>query len=146
MCVTGLATLRRDGFVSMRADELTGTLTTRPVQFSGSHLFVNTAAPQSELQAEILEENGKVIQPFSRANSIAMTGDQTLVPMKWRGTADLSTLAGKPVRFRFYLTKGSLYFFWVSSGTHGASNGYVGAGAPGYPGVVDTVGAAALRD
>lgn len=26
VCVTGLATLRRDGFVSMRADELTGTL------------------------------------------------------------------------------------------------------------------------
>ncbi len=58
---------------------------------------------------------------FSRANSIAMTGDQTLVPMKWRGAADLSTLAGKPVRFRFYLTKGSLYSFWVSSGTHGAA-------------------------
>jgi hypothetical protein len=75
-----------------------------------------------------------------------MPGDQTLVPMKWRGAADLSRLAGKPVRFRFYLTKGSLYFFWVSSGTHGASNGYVGAGGPGYPGVVDTVGAAALRD
>jgi hypothetical protein len=38
---TGLATLRRDGFVSMVADGTPRSLTTRPVRFSGQRLFVN---------------------------------------------------------------------------------------------------------
>lgn len=146
ICVTGLATLRRDGFASMRADETTGTLTTRPVQFSGAHLFVNAAAARGELQVEVLEENGRVIQPFSRANSIPITADETLISARWRGAPDLSALAGKPVRFRFYLTRGELFSFWVSASPRGASNGYLGAGGPGYPGVVDTVGDAALKN
>jgi hypothetical protein len=48
------------------------------------------------------------------------------------------------VRFRFHLNNGSFYSFWVSPDASGASHGYVGAGGPGYPGVVDTVGRAAL--
>ena len=47
---TGLAMLRRDGFASMDASEVPGTLTTRPIQFSGTHLFVNIDAPQGELR------------------------------------------------------------------------------------------------
>ena len=38
---TGLATLRRDGFVSMNAGAGGGTLTTGPVTFGGRYLFVN---------------------------------------------------------------------------------------------------------
>jgi hypothetical protein len=42
------------------------------------------------------------------------------------------------VKFRFHLTKGSLYSFWVTSDENGASGGFVGAGGPGFNGVRDT--------
>jgi len=42
------------------------------------------------------------------------------------------------VRFRFHLTKGSLYSFWVTPDEKGSSGGYVGAGGPGFDGVRDT--------
>jgi len=46
---TGLGILRRDGFASMqvKASKPEGSLTTRPVVFTGKYLFVNLAAPAS---------------------------------------------------------------------------------------------------
>ena len=58
---------------------------------------------------------------------------------------DLSALAGQPVRFRFELTNGYLYAFWVSKDESGRSDGYLAGGGPGYIGPTDTVGRAALR-
>ncbi|MBI3693999.1 MAG: hypothetical protein HY238_04045 [Acidobacteria bacterium] len=54
---TGLATLRRDGFASMDAGALEGSLTTRPLPFSGKHLFVNADAASGALlrQAPVRE-------------------------------------------------------------------------------------------
>ncbi|MGD8238777.1 MAG: hypothetical protein PVH68_09510, partial [Armatimonadota bacterium] len=66
VCSTGLATLRRDGFASMDAGDEEGTVTTRPVQFSGKHLFVNVDAPNGELRVAILDEEGKALPRFSR--------------------------------------------------------------------------------
>ena len=140
----GLAMLRRDGFASMDAGENTGTLTTRPVKFSGNRLFVNVAAPKGELRAEVLDEAGQVLAPFAAARCVPVTADSTLHEVTWGAGTDLAALRGKPVRFRFQLKNGSLYSFWVSPDASGASHGYVGAGGPGYPGVIDTVGRAAL--
>ena len=52
--------------------------------------------------------------------------------MHWRGNANLESLVGQPVRFRFYLQNGDLYAFWVSREATGASNGYVAAGGTGF--------------
>jgi hypothetical protein len=140
---TGLATLRRDGFTSVDGGADEGTLTTRPVRFNGKQLFVNLAAPSGELRAELLDERGEPIAPFTRANCIPVQGDKTLLGVQWRGAEDLGSLADKPVRFRFHLRNGELYSFWVSPDKSGASRGYVAAGGPGFTGATDTVGAAA---
>ena len=137
---TGLAMLRRDGFYSMDAGAAEGVLTTRPVTFSGSRLFVNVDDPNGQLKAEILDTAGNVIAPFSKANSIPMSANKTLQELNWTGVADLSSLAGRPVKFRFYLTSGRLYAFWVAPDSNGASRGYVAAGGPGFTGVKDTLG------
>jgi hypothetical protein len=137
----GLAVLRRDGFASLDAGAGGGTLTTRPVKFSGKHLFVNAAAAGGELRAEALDRDGRVIAPFTRDNCEPVRADKTRAAVKWRGAADVSALAGKPVRFRFHLKNVSLYAFWVSADAGGASNGYVAAGGPGFTGPRDTVGA-----
>jgi hypothetical protein len=142
-CSTGLATLRRDGFTSMRAFDDEGTLTTRPVRFNGRHYFVNADADEGELRVEILDANLEVIPPFSRSNCIPFRGDSTMERIRWQGADDLSGVAGKPVRFRFYVRQGDLYAFWVSPDEAGASYGYVAAGGPGFTGPRDTAGGAA---
>ncbi len=119
----GLAMLRRDGFASMDGP---GELTTRPVQFKGDHLFVNL---NGELRVEVLDGAGNVL-----AASKAVSGDHTKVKV---GLPGLFTLAGKAVRLRFHLARGSLYAFWVTPDAGGASNGYVGAGGPDFSGVRD---------
>ena len=141
---TGLGIIRRDGFASLDAGAQAGTVTTRPVRFDGKHLFVNVAAAEGELRAEVLDA-GNVIAPFSRENCVPVSDDKTLAQVTWRGAGGLSSVAGKTVQFRFYLRGGSLYSFWVSPDESGASRGYVAAGGPGFTGYADTVGSAAYE-
>ena len=142
----GLATLRRDGFASMEAGAEAGVLTTRPVRFNGRYLFVNADAVEGELRVEALDDSGRAIEPYSRANCVPVRTGNTLQRVVWKGAADLAPLAGKPVRFRFHLRWGKLYAFWVSPEETGASHGYIGAGGPGFLGTVDTEGSRAYAN
>jgi len=142
---TGVAFLRRDGFASMNAGAESGTLTTRPVTFRGKQLFVNADVPEGRLRAEILDTNGKVIEPFTLANSEHVKTDGTITPVRWKGAEDLSSIAGKPVHIRFELKNGKLYSFWVSADKTGRSDGYVAAGGPGFTGPTDTIGIGSLE-
>lgn len=137
---TGLAILRRDGFASLDAGVHSGTVTTRPVTFKGKYLYVNVDCPDGMLTAEILGEDGHVIPPFTVDNCVPILCDETLAAVTWKDAGDLAGLVGKPVRFRFHLTNGSLYSFWVSPDQSGASHGYVAAGGPGFTGPTDTIG------
>jgi hypothetical protein len=151
VCSTGLAMLRRDGFASMdysgpggrieRVDDSIepGTLVTRPIRFSGRHLFVNIDAPEAALRVEILDRQGRSLSGFSAAQCAPVGGDNTRARISWTGSGDLSTVAGETVRFRFRLTGGSLYAFWVSPWPEGCSQGYVGAGGPSFAGTMDTM-------
>lgn len=136
---TGMATLRRDGFASMSTTG-EGSLTTRPVKFSGKYMFVNVNCPAGELKVEILDKNNKVIDGFSADKCKAVTIDSTIQQVEWNSISDLSSLAGEEVRFRFKLKNGDLYAFWVSPSTNGESNGYVAGGGPGYTSNKDTEG------
>jgi hypothetical protein len=151
VCTTGLATLRRDGFVSLDAPADRGasrgaqtlrprSVTTRPLRFTGSNLFVNVDAEGGELRAEVLDTEGKVIEPFTASRCAPVHVDSTRVEMGWPG-ASLASVAGQPVRFRFYLRGGRLYSFWVAPDDRGASRGYVAAGGPGFGSAKDDAGA-----
>ena len=119
----GLAVLRRDGFASLDGP---GDLTTRAVKFKGKHLFVNL---NGELNVEALDEAGKVL-----GYSKTVSGDTTKQRVELRG---LAALAGKPVKFRFHVARGSLYAFWATPDENGASHGYVGVGGPAFHGTLD---------
>lgn len=134
---TGLAKLRRDGFASMESHARKGTLETRPLRFSGKHLFANVATGEGELRAEVLDSEGKAIEPFTLANCSGLKGDTTRGELRWKGVGDLSAITGKVVRLRFELSGGGLYSFWVSPDAKGTSGGYVAAGGPGFPGPRD---------
>jgi hypothetical protein len=113
-----------------------GTLTTELVRFNGRHLFVNA---KGHLRAEVLDENGRPIAPFTLDNAIttAIAADGTKLRLAWKGAEDLSVLAGRPVRFRFTMENGDLFAFWVSPDERGSSRGYVAAGGPEFAGAKD---------
>lgn len=129
---TGLAVLRRDGFVSMGKN---GMLTTRAVAFSGRHLFVNAAAGGGEVAVEVVGELG-----FGVKDCVPVRADGTRQALRWNSGRDLSGLTGKALRLRFHLKRAELYSFWVSPDESGASHGFVAAGGPGLSGSTDTVG------
>jgi len=110
-----LAKLRLDGFVSMDAGELKGTLLTVPLHLKGRRLFVNVDALDGEVTAEIFDSRGReVMGSFSVEHSQPVRGDHLEAELKWSGGADLSVLGDKQVRIRFHLRRARLYSFWVT--------------------------------
>ena len=146
-CSTGLATLRRDGFASVGDQWPAGAprpvspgparLTTRPLRFSGRHVFVN-ADSEGEIRMEVLDAAGHVIAPYTIEQCVPVTGNATRLPVQWRGRASLDELRGQTVRFRFTLTRARLFAFWVSPSPGGHSGGFLAAGGPGYSRPHDT--------
>jgi hypothetical protein len=149
VCTTGLAILRRDGFASMDwipgdgriirgrvGPNTAGTLTTRPMTFTGSPLFVNGDFSGGELRVEVLDRSGAVITPFTAEACSPISSDGTKHAVRWNA-ASLGDLSGREVRLRFTVTRGRLFAFWVSAKPSGQSGGYPAAGGPEFSGPID---------
>lgn len=132
----GVAVLRRDGFASMETKG-EGILLTRPVIFSGQYLFVNMEGDKGRLSVEVCDPSGKSIPGFGMQDCIPVSKDSTRQLVSWKGGNNLQSLAGKPIRFKFYLTNTNLYAFWVSKNLDGVSGGATAAGGPGLKGTWD---------
>lgn len=140
----GIATLRRDGFASLRpgVGRRSGEMVTRPVTFSGKCLFVNADVADGAMRVEVQDVEGNPIAPYTAENCRAVSVDSTKTRVVWNGAADLAPLAGRPVRFRFAVEsakydRGDLYAFWVSKSDRGESGGYLGGGGRDYAGSRD---------
>ena len=122
---TGIAKLRRDGFVSLET-ETQGRLCTRLLTFTQqkNRFFINAEVSENGfLKGCILDEKNNVL-----AESKPFQGDSTCAPLDF-GDFDLASLQGKRFRVRFDLCRGKIYSFWLSNQENGASGGY---GAAGY--------------
>jgi hypothetical protein len=106
----GLATLRVDGFVSVEAEN-EATLTTRPLVFFGDTLTVNANAAGGLLAVEALDEEGKMIPGFSRAECTPITSDSVRHVVNWNKDPDCHLLQGRPLKLRFHLKGAKLYAF-----------------------------------
>ena len=147
-CATGLAMLRRDGFASMGVEDAKagpriappgdGVLITRPVRFSGRHLFVNADLGTGALRVAVEDLRAARFPVSNSSRACRCEGTGRRCPCTW--PARLERVAGQPVRFRFSLTSGRLYAFWVSGSPSGESGGYVAAGGPGFRGGRDLSG------
>ena len=130
---TGLAILRRDGFVSMNSDMNEGYLITEPLSFDGKYFFVNADLKnkKGQLQVELLDKDGNVIEGYSKKDCVTLKGiDKTKVRVAWKKNKDVAQLQGRAVRAKFYLTQGKLYSFWVSPWESGESRGFTAGGGP----------------
>ena len=99
---TGLAKLRRDGFVSMNGS---GTLTTRLFECHGKRDFYINAV--GTVSVELLSADGTLL-----ARSEEFHGDSTAYKMNF-GDFDVSTLNNAPFRLRFHVS-GKLYSFGLA--------------------------------
>ena len=89
-----------------------------------------TTALDVTIQAQILE-------PFSAKNCYPISEDGTKICVNWKGSNNLSQLIDKSVSFKFIMTNGSLFSFWMSPDKTGKSKGFLAAGGPGYKNQMD---------
>ena len=106
----GLATLRLDGFVSIDAAS-SGTMTTKKFVFIGDTLEVNANAKGGSIVVEALDSKGKVIEGFSKKDSMPITTDGIRHVLKWKGKTDCHLIQARPIRLRFHMKKAKLYSF-----------------------------------
>lgn len=108
----GLAKLRLDGFVSLDAGEPGGFVLTKPFIFKGNSLEINAGADRGEIQIELLDaESGEVIPGFSKEEFATFRGDSVAHKAIWRDSPNPASLAGRPVRLKFYLRRAALFAF-----------------------------------
>ena len=96
---TGIAKLRRDGFVSMNGN---GTLITRQMTFEGKESFFINAI--GEISVEILSEDGNVLAKSNKFN-----GDSTKEFLSFENF-DIKSLNNKVFRLKFSVS-GKLFSF-----------------------------------
>jgi len=109
---------RLDGFVSVDAPyEREGGLTTHPLRFQGSRLVLNVdAGATGYLQVGFEDEAGRPVPGFGVDDCVYVNGNHVEHEVRWLGAdgkvhADVSALAGRPVRMVFRLRGTALYAF-----------------------------------
>ena len=113
-----LAVLRRDGFVSLKADEDGGELLTRPFIASGRQLVLNLATGDAgHARAEVLDASGNLVEGFSMADCTPVSGDHVAHEVCWESGSDVSSFSGKRIRLRIELKSADLYSFQFRKNT-----------------------------
>ncbi|HEX2748789.1 MAG TPA: hypothetical protein VHM91_12365, partial [Verrucomicrobiales bacterium] len=108
----GVVRQRLDGFISADAGHRGGWLETPPLVFKGRELRLNidTGAMGTAL-VELRDADGKPLPGFTLSDCEETGGNFIDQRVYWKGKADVSSLAGKPVRLYFKLTRAKLFAF-----------------------------------
>ena len=103
-------TLRIDGFASMHATRDGGEFVTKPIVFSGSTLTMNySTSAAGSVRVELQDADGTPIEGYALDDCPEMYGDTIEQTVAWTSGADVSGIAGQPVRVRFTLNDADLY-------------------------------------
>ena len=111
----GAVRQRVDGFVSADASYKGGWLETPPIVFSGNKLRLNIdTGAMGTAFVEIRDVEGKPVPGFELADCEEVGGNYIDQAVYWKGNADVSKLAGTPVRLYIRIVRGKLYSFTFS--------------------------------
>ena len=103
-------TIRTDGFVSVNAPYSGGEFLTKPLIFDGSELVINfSTSAAGSIKVEIQDIQGNPVPEYSMENAAETIGDEIERTVSWKNGADVSPMAGKPVRLRFMMMDADLY-------------------------------------
>ena len=109
-----LATLRLDGFVSLDAGEIDGSVLTKRLKLGGERLFFNIDAEEGgSVKVAILDDSGKSLPGYSGDQAVDLTGDHVRRQVLWKNTGTIRKLAGQTVRLKIQLRNARLYSFWT---------------------------------
>jgi hypothetical protein len=113
IAVISRVVLRRDGFVSVYAPWTGGEFTTEPLRFTGSKLVLNVdTSAEGTIRVALLDGEGNTIEGLGLKDcDLIHTANEINRVVKWKGNADVSRFAGKPIRLRFALKNTRLYAF-----------------------------------
>ncbi|WP_395749193.1 hypothetical protein [Prosthecobacter sp.] len=106
----GLATIRKEGFISQHGPKTGGVVCTRAMHWPGGDLIVNADAHAGKLQVRVSDELRKPIAGFDYDDMPAFTGDSVNHEVKWNGKS-MDELKGTVVRLEFQLHDADLYTF-----------------------------------
>ena len=102
--------LPRHRIASAHAGAGGGEITTRPLTFAGKRLVLNYATSAAGgVQVELQDEAGRPLPGFALADMPPVFGDELEAVVEWKSGADLSLLAGKPVRLRLALKDADVF-------------------------------------
>lgn len=108
----GVATLRLDGFCSMRAGRTEGALITRRELLPVPEVLINArTGPYGYVAAELLDRDDRVIPGFSRRECRVFTGDSIGHRLSWSKPAFPASLMGSEKKIRFILRQADLYSY-----------------------------------
>jgi hypothetical protein len=104
--------LRLDGFASLHAPFVGGSLLTRPLRFSGTALEINcSTSAAGGIRVAIENADGEALPGYTLSDADEITTDDLARVVTWRGKSDVSKLAGQPVRLRIELRDADVYSF-----------------------------------
>ena len=107
-----LATLRRDGFVSLDGGAEGGSVTTAPFRWAGDRLFLNAVADEGAISVEILDADSRPLPGFGKDEAIALDADSARHPVAWRTQKRLPNSGDSPIRLRINLTDAQVFSYW----------------------------------
>jgi hypothetical protein len=107
----GLAKLRRDGFVSLDAGDVEGSLTTTPFGHTGTGLTINACVTGEGgfVRAALVDPEGRPIPGFGPYDMAPLTGDDTGFRVHWSGEERPERLRGQPVAVLITMRRAELY-------------------------------------
>ncbi|HPA44973.1 MAG TPA: hypothetical protein PLG59_05010 [bacterium] len=109
----GLATLRRDGFVSLNGSDPTGVVITRPLTFAGESLFINAeVAENGWIKASLLDDARNPIRDFGLEDTVTVKTGGISVPVVWKNIDVYRLPKGDHVRLQFEIKNAKIYSFW----------------------------------
>ena len=111
----GLATLRKEGFISQHGPKTGGVVCTRAIRWPGGALLVNADAHAGEMKVRVSDELRKPVKGFNYDDMPAFNGDSVAHEVKWNGKS-LDELKGKVIRLEFQLKDADLYTFRAGPG------------------------------
>ena len=85
-------------------------MVTRPFTFQGARLSLNlSTSAAGSLRVEVQDATGHPLPGYALNDCWEIIGDTLDYTVRWKGGADISRLAGRPVRLRVVLHDADMY-------------------------------------
>ena len=111
----GMARLRPDRFVALRAGEAPAELGTIAFKPTSVDVYVNArTAADGELRVELQDAEARPLAGFTAADCRPISGDGTAHRVEWRGVGQAEAPVGRPTRLRLTARRASVYSVFLT--------------------------------